>query len=446
MALMQRETTPDTGASHEKPLLRLDDLWRLKSVSDVRPSPDGTVIAYVVESYDERHNETHSAIWLLDLRQQEASTGTPRRFTSGETADMQPRWSPDGRHLAFVSTRHEGKPQIFIMDLDGGEPRRLTEGEYAATSPVWSPDGTRLCFSAAVPSDRQRVPQEKAWLEAHPDVKVEGGQLRRQASLLSRFDGRGYIDKRAHLFLVDVDYQSEETASARQFTDGDYDDGDATWSPDGRLIAFVSNRSDDREYSLASDIWTLEVESGELRRLTDGTLSGGGLSWSPDGQLIAFYASPTWEAAGYRETHLWLVPSDGSGAARDISQSLDRGHRHVQPDYAFPNQSSPAWSPDGSRVYFTLIDHGDDAVHAVDLRGGEVTRLSAAGTDVYEIRCPADGTRLFLLAVRPDHPFDLFIMPAAGGVPEPLVSTHRELLDGVDLVAPRQVTCTGANG
>jgi dipeptidyl aminopeptidase/acylaminoacyl peptidase len=446
MALMERDTRTSADASHEKPLLTLDDLWRVKSVSDVQPSPDGSVVAYVVGSYDEQRNESHSAVWLVDLRQPDGAAGSPRRFTSGDTADMQPRWSADGRHLAFVSTRHDGKPQIFVMDRDGGEPRRLTSEEHGATSPAWSPDGARLCFSMAVPSDRQRVPQEMAWLEAHPDVTVGGAQLRRQNSLLSRFDGRGYIDKRAHLFLVDIDHDSEETASVRQLTDGDFDDADAVWSPDGRSIAFVSNRGDDQEHSLATDIWIVEVESGDLRRLTDGTLMGGGLSWSPDGRSLAFYACPTWTAAGYRDTHLWLVSTDGSGEARDISGSLDLGHRNVQPDYAFPDPSSPAWSLDSSTVYFTLIDHGDDAVHAVDVRSGEVTRLSAPGTDVYEMHCPGDGTRLILLAVRPDHPFDLFVMPASGGVPEPLVSTHRAVIDSVHLVAPRHVTCTGAKG
>jgi dipeptidyl aminopeptidase/acylaminoacyl peptidase len=355
---------------------------------------------------------------------------------------MQPRWSPDGTRLAFVSTRHEGKPQVFIIDRDGGEPRRLTDEENGAMAPVWSPDVRRLCYSVATTTDRQRVLAEKAWLEAHPEATDNGRQLRLQNSLMSRFDARGYIDKRVHLFLIDVD---DPTAKARQITDGDFDDAEAAWSPDGTEIAFLSNRGEDREHSLSSDIWTVNVESGELRRLTGGDLMAGGPSWSPDGRLLAFYAAPAWSNDGYRDAHLWLVSREG-GDQRDLSGLKDLGHRQVQADYVFPSTSVPAWSPDSRMVYFTLIDRGDDAVYAADVTGENVRRLSAPGTDVYQIATPGDGSTLVLMAVRPDHPFDVFTMPASGGAPEPLVSTNADVLAGKDLVTPRNLTWTGPKG
>lgn len=417
--------------------LTLDDFWRLAMVSDVQPTPDATTAAYVVATYDEQRNATHSAIWLVALDDRHAT-----QFTTGDSMDMQPRWSPDGKRLAFVSTRHEGKPQIFVIGRDGGEPRRITDAEDGATSPVWSPDGRRICYSSAVSSDRQRVAQERAWLEAHPDVQDSGAQLRRQHSLLSRFDGRGYVDQRVHLFAIDVDARDAEP---RQLTTGDWDDVEAAWSPDGHSLAFLSNRSGAQEHTLGADIWTLEVETGELHCLTDGDLMADGPSWSPDGQTIAFYASPVYSDQGHRDAHLWSVSRSG-GDQRDLSGGKDLGHRHVQPDYMFPASTPPTWSPDGRRILFTLIDHGDDAVHSVDPASGEVARLSAPGTDVMSMAYPVGGEILVLLACRPDHTFDVFVMPATGGTPTPATNSNRELLESVALVAPEHVTWVGPRG
>src|SRR5262249_5620568 len=99
----------------------------------------------------ETHNTLRSAIWLASL-----AGGPARQFTSGESQDSQPAWSPDGTRLAFVSTRHEGKPQVFVMDVAGGEARRLTTVADGATSPVWSPDGTRLCYTSTPETEEQK--------------------------------------------------------------------------------------------------------------------------------------------------------------------------------------------------------------------------------------------------------------------------------------------------
>jgi len=253
--------------SQQRPMTA-EDFWSLKTVSGLRLSPDGKTAAYVVGTYDEARDKAHAAVWLVDVASRLA-----RPFTSGEDVDASPRWSPDSTRLAFVSTRHEDKPQVFVMPIGGGEPRRLTTHPDGVSAPVWSPDGARLCCSVAVETDRQKVAQETAWVEMHGEVDKKGPRLRRQASLMSRFDARGYIDRRVHLFVVPVDVPAGETGALVQITTGDSDDLDAVWSPDGAALTFVSNRGEHAEHSLAADLWTVSSEGGEPARLTDGSLT-----------------------------------------------------------------------------------------------------------------------------------------------------------------------------
>src|SRR5579884_4198469 len=180
----------------EKRPLAIEDFWSLETVGDVQLSPDGATIAYVVGSYEEHKNAIRSTIWLGDL-----ASGESRQFTQGGNASMpwldsQPRWSPDGTQLAFVSTRHEGKPQVFLISVTGGEPRQLTRAKEGAHSPVWSPKGTHLCYSSEVESERQRVSQEVEWFQTHPEADKSVAHLRRQNTVMYRMDGRGYVERR----------------------------------------------------------------------------------------------------------------------------------------------------------------------------------------------------------------------------------------------------------
>ncbi|HEU5374636.1 MAG TPA: S9 family peptidase [Ktedonobacteraceae bacterium] len=423
--------------SEAKRALTLEDFWRLKTVDDPQPSPDGKQIAYVVGSFEEAKNQAHSAIWLASLE-----NGQCHQLTSGESQDMQPRWSPDGSQLAFVSTRHEGKPQLFLIEIAGGEAQRLTSIADGATSPLWSPDGKQLCYTSAPETDRQKVPQETAWFEAHSKVDKSTPRLRRQSEILTRFDARGYIERRVQLFVLTLDNLQAEP---RQLTAGDFDAAQAAWSPDGTQIAFVANRSPDANASLASDIWTVAVKSGEMQCLTNGDLSAMLPTWSPDGQSIAFFAEhPLHARSGYEDPHLWLVARSG-GDQRDLMAYLDRSLSAVQPDYHFGGIATPIWSPDGQMLYFVSAEHGANAIFALAIEAGHCWRVSATAADIVALKS-VDTHQMFVgVAATPEQPYDLFTLPWSGGELVPLVSTNQALLAEVSIAPTELIRFRGAD-
>jgi len=329
--------------------MRPEDVYRLTGVSDPRVRPGGDEVAYVVWSIDEEKNEYRQSIWLARVDGSEP----PRRFTTG-TNDAQPRWSPDGTRLAFVSKRgdEQAKRQLYVIRADGGEPECLTDLKDDAGEAAWSPDGTRLVFSARVPD------------EAYEEEDEKKRAPRRFTRLLYKLDSVGWTgDRRRHLYVVPADGSAE----AKQITDGDYEDSRPTWTPDGKSIAFSSARGEDWDVELKGDVYVVPAEGGEPTRLTPGDANYYAPSYSPDGSLLAV----KWDPGGFdfpRNPQIGVVDAATGGNLRILSASLDRT---CDP---YPEIREPIW--DGDSIVFSIEDRGNVHVYRAAASGGEPELLA----------------------------------------------------------------------
>lgn len=293
------------------------DLALLRIPGTPTLSPDGTVAVVSVTRLDLAENEYRSQLWLVPT---DGET-PPRKLTHG-TKDSEPRISPDGQGLAFLRADDKGRPQLHVMAMAGGEPRRLTDQPLGAGAPVWNPDSGTIAYVARVPEAGRYGTEEK--------VTADKEAPRLITTLKYRVDNLGFTtDRRPHVFTIDA---HDEDAEPVQLTDGEFDHGDVAWSPDGRLLAFVSARHERRERDLASDVVVCERDGSALRTITRSRTTAATPAFSPDGTTVWYCGSADLGPGGrdFVANHpgLWSVPADGSAEPSrhsDLDDDLSEG-------------------------------------------------------------------------------------------------------------------------
>jgi len=367
------------------------DIYDIASVGESEISPDGRQVAFVVTRMERSDDSYRSAIWLVAT-----DGGEPRQFTAGAKRDSAPRWSPDGTSLAFLSERGEEKPQVCIISATGGESRGLTRLPLGGGTPAWSPDGKKLVFSAKTGDA--------------PDTDTKKAKpYRRITSMKYRVNGEGFTyDHRRHLFVVAV-----EGGDAVQITDGDWDDTQPAWSPDGSEIAFISARHADREYDSNSDLWVVPVAGGEPRPISDTRGGCGAPTWSPDGTTIAYIHHPIWPSNGT------LSLADGAGGnLRPVDPGFDR-----ETGLGAPTSSArPVWCPDGSVL---SVAQNRGIVAPIRARGGASTEwLSDARRMVNWYSVSADRGWMGMTATTITAPAEVFVLNLKTGVERQLTNLN----------------------
>jgi len=407
----------------------VDEMLKIRRVGDPQLSPDGKLVAFTVGVPDVEANRTRTHVYVVS-----AAGGEPRALTSGDANATTPRWSRDGRRLAFVTGG-----QIWTMDAAGGDRRQVTNISTGAAGPVWSPDGRLIAFASNIYADcaddacNKRRGEEAAANKVR--AKVATGLLYRHWT--SWKDG-----KRTHVFVVPA-----EGGTARDLTPGDFDappfslGGPAgyAFSPDSKELAFVRNTDKVEATSTNSDLFVVAVAGGEPRRLTgDNRGADSSPVYSPDGRFLAYrsQATPTFESDRWR----LMLYDRQANTTRELLPKFDA---HVE---------SITFTPDGKTIYLTAGERGRHPVFVASVADGSARKIVEGFND--DVQVSEDGRVLVFTRSTAARPTEIYaarldgVAPAGQGGDAAVQLTHFNdaLMSGFGLRPAEELTWEGAGG
>jgi dipeptidyl aminopeptidase/acylaminoacyl peptidase len=332
------------------PLFEGKDLFGLQWATDPQIHPDGRTIAYVRNSFEVMTDKSRQSIWLIDV-----GSGQQAPVVAGAGTHLQPRWSPDGTRLAFVSSA-EGRTQLYVQWMKTGVASRIADLTDSPRDLTWSPDGRSIAFQLFLP--------DKAPEFGSAPAKPEGANWAAPLVVITnvnyRADGAGALKPGyTHTYVVSAD-----GGAPRQLTFGELnDEGPLAWSKDGKLIYFTSNRVGDwQREPVNTETYSVSVADGAIKALTTRKGPDNLQAVSPDGSKIA-YLSFEDKLLGYQNVELYVMDADG-GNAHSLTASLDRTIDRAR------------WAADGDSIYFQYADHGVTKVARVSLKG-KITEVAA---------------------------------------------------------------------
>jgi len=434
--------------------MTVDDLFKFKRVADPQISPDGKWVVYSVAAIDDvATNKTSSTLWL-------ASTDgkTRRQLTNTTKKDRQPRWSPDGKSILFVSTR-SGTPQLWLIDTGGGEARQLTTISTGVSDPTWSRDGKRIAFVSAVwPefSDKPFKESDKLNKEKMDERESNPVKARVFTRLFYRHWDEYVEDKRQHLFVCE--FQDGKASEPRDVTPGDYDafptsttfstTVDYTFSPDGTHLLFTAPPKEHEAWSTNYDIWRVAVDGkGKPENLTkDNLAADSGPQFSPDGKKLVYRAQ---RKAGY-EADRWelrIVDVDGAGAFRKTPKTISHKRDLSVEEFA--------WEASGEGLLFLADDNGGLPLFMISTEGEnklgaffeEVRKLLFVGSWA-SLSVSLNGEALALTQAQLNQPPEVVVFSQQATKPgiEDFSQANFNLLKELDMAQPESVTVKGADG
>ncbi len=409
--------------------LQPEDLHQLRSVGQVRISPDSQKILYTVESNEGDRNTT-SKIWVWDI-----GSGQGAPLFPDDRRGSSPRWSPDGQWVAYRGSEGESSG-LMVVKADGSDARFLAPMEGTnhplpsmGDSITWSPDSKSIAFVSGVPGPETE--------DATGDPVVITRYLYKPTARegLTRFND----NKRLNIFVVGI-----EGGNVRQLTDATYYEHSIDWSPNGEEILFVSNREPDPDRFFNYDVFAVKVSDGSVRRITSTENIEYEPIWSPDGGKIAYLGTRrglTSSETTMEDTHVWIMDADG-GNRRELGAVDNR-------------QGSHGWSPDGSAVYCTVQERGSQRLYRMPISGGKpepVGQPSSTGTVVTEMGGRGTSWSIGkgdLMAISSSSRKDmaqLYLLEPGKSEPKQLTDLNKELLSNREIAEVESVVLNSFDG
>ncbi|MEO8678574.1 MAG: S9 family peptidase [Vicinamibacterales bacterium] len=391
------------ASAQDKRAMGFVDTLELPLLQDPQLSPDGKQILFVLDRPDWKVNRRLGHIYRIN------ADGTSQvQLTFGERGESAPRWSPDGKAIAFTARRDsDANNQIYVLDAAGGEARRLTNHPAAPGNLTWSPDGKLIYFTA---SDAKSA-DEKDKDRLQDDVYT--------------FDENNF--KQRHLWTTDL------TGKTKKITDGDWSVSGYELSSDGKRVAMTRVKSPLLEFTATTEVWVMDAAGGSERQLTNNHIAERAATLSPDGSTLLFLADSNEQFEIYYNDKLFLMPA-GGGAAHVLL-----------PDVSYEIENA-AWSKDGKSIFFTANMGIHNEVMKVDVASKQVTQLTRgdhalAGWSVSE----DSGLQVFTRNT-PQRPSEIYTLPLAGGEPKRVTSVFDDVVANFKIARQERLTWKGQDG
>ena len=447
------------------------DLFDFIWVTNPQLSPDGTQVAFTRVNVDEKRTGYETSIWMVTTSGREP----PVRMTNGKH-DAQPRWSPDGKHIAFVrggDKDESGKPkppQIAMLSLAGGEARVITDLPKGASSPVWAPDNKRIAFLSSTTLEdiekarrnkdspkstdtrKMEAAKDSAELPPREPEKEHESDVHVISRAVYRSNDAGYLDakRHEHIWILQVPTIFDEPAKPVQLTGGDFDEREPVWSRDSSRIYFLTERIDEPYYELpTTDIFSVPSAGGNIEKLATVPMGIYDLVLSPDGGKFAFHGSVTQPVRSYSQPDLWVMDATPNGQPKNLTADYDFDMgSSVGGDNAAPrggNGRTLHWSPDGHWLFDCVEKQGRTPLVRVDAQSGAVSEITRGDEAVLNFSITPDARTIVALISTPVMIGDLFTVGASGAQTR-ITDFNRKLWSQLNLTQPDELNYASFDG